>query len=197
MTPQSAFKWNGDVYYFIRTWGFMMSSDTLGKIKERQGIWSRIQNFLTLGYGTKEDLREVDKALRNSYYQSFKEMRQRWSEINLAALEAGLKGDDFKKVMQVMDRLMEKVHRADYGYAGLFDRKGEIGEEGLARSIDFDKEFGASLGDLEAAIDETYRAYEEEDWKSVSAKAKSLRSKIVRLDEKWNEREKVFRPIGV
>lgn len=175
----------------------MMSSDTLGKIMERQGILSRIQNFLTLGYGTKEDLREVDKAIRDNYYQSFKEMRQRWSEINLAALEAGLKGDDFKKVMQVMDRLMEKVHRADYGYAGLFDRKGKIVEEGLARSLDFDKEFGASLSDLESAIEETYRAYEAEDWKSVSAKAKSLRSKIVSLDEKWNEREKVFRPIGV
>uniref|UniRef100_A0A7J3V0Y4 Uncharacterized protein n=1 Tax=Candidatus Methanosuratincola petrocarbonis (ex Vanwonterghem et al. 2016) TaxID=1867261 RepID=A0A7J3V0Y4_9CREN len=174
-----------------------MGSDTLGKIRERQGIWSKVQNFLTMGYGTKEDIREADKALRDSYYQSFKEMRQRWSEINLAALDAGLKGDDFKKVMQVMDRLMEKIHRADYGYAGLFDRKGKIGEEGLARSLDFDKEFGASLSDLESEIAETYRAYEAGDWNSVSAKAKLLRSKIVSLDEKWNEREKVFRPIGV
>ena len=174
-----------------------MGSDTLIKIKERQGILSRVQNFLTMGYGTKEDIREVDKALRDNYYQSFKEMRQKWSEINLAALEAGLKGDDFKKVLQVMDRLMEKVHRADYGYAGLFDRKGKIREEGLAKSIEFDKEFGEGLGELESAIDEVYGSYEAEDWQSVSAKTKLLRSKIVSLDQKWNEREHVFRPIGV
>jgi hypothetical protein len=174
-----------------------MSTDTLSRVKERQGIWGKIQNFFTLGYGTKEDLREVDKALRDNYYQSFKEMRHRWEEINLAALEAGLKGDDFKKVMQVMDRLMEKVHRADYGYAGLFDRKGHIREEGLTKSLDFDKEFGADLGAFETALDEVYKDYEGEDWKAVTANVKKLRSKILDLDKQWNDREQVFRPIGV
>lgn len=174
-----------------------MSTDTLSRIKERQGIWGKVQNFFTLGYGTKEDIREVDKALRDNYYQSFKELRQMWAEINLAALEAGLKGDDFKKVMQVMDKLMEKVHRADYGYAGLFDRKGHIREEGLTKSLDFDKEFGEELGDFESAVYEVHKDYEDEDWKAVMAKVKKLRSKIQDLDRKWNDREQVFRPIGV
>ncbi len=174
-----------------------MSTDTLSRIKDRQGIWGKIQNFFTLGYGTKEDLREVDKALRDNYYQTFKEIRHKWIEINLAALEAGLKGDDFKKVIQVTDRLMEKVNRADYGYAGLFDRKGHIREEGLTKSLDFDKEFGADLGDFESAVNEIFADYESEDWTSVMAKTKKLRSKIVALDTKWNDREQVFRPIGV
>jgi fido (protein-threonine AMPylation protein) len=174
-----------------------MSTDTLSRIKERQGIWGKIQNFFTLGYGTKEDLREVDKALRDNYYQTFKEVRYKWIEINLAALEAGLKGDDFKKVLQVTDRLMEKVHRADYGYAGLFDRKGHIREEGLSKSLDFDKEFSVSLEEFESAVNEVFADYESEDWKSVTAKVKKIRSGIVALDTKWNDREQVFRPIGV
>jgi hypothetical protein len=174
-----------------------MSTDTLSRIKERQGIWGKIQNFFTLGYGTKEDLREVDKALRDNYYQTFKEVRYKWIEINLAALEAGLKGDDFKKVLQVTDRLMEKVHRADYGYAGLFDRKGHIREEGLTKSLDFDKEFSVSLEEFESAVNEVFADYESEDWKSVTAKVKKIRSGIVALDTKWNDREQVFRPIGV
>ncbi|MDI9644809.1 MAG: hypothetical protein QFX35_06295 [Candidatus Verstraetearchaeota archaeon] len=173
-----------------------MSVETQDKVKSRQGIWSKIQNFLTLGYGTKEDIREADKALRDSYYQSFKEMRQRWTEINLAALEAGLKGDHFKKVLQVMDRLMEKIHRADYGYAGLFDRKGVIREEELTKSLNFDKEFGEGLLDFESRVSEIYREYESENWDAVLAKAKELRSKVIDLDEKWNEREKVFRAFG-
>jgi hypothetical protein len=174
-----------------------MSTDTLSRIKERQGIWGKIQNFFTLGYGTKEDLREVDKALRDNYYQTFKEVRYKWIEINLAALEAGLKGDDFKKVLEVTDRLMEKVHRADYGYAGLFDRKGHIREEGLTKSLDFDKEFSVSLEEFESAVNEVFADYESEDWKSVTAKVKKIRSGIVALDTKWNDREQVFRPIGV
>jgi len=174
-----------------------MSTDTLSRIKDRQGIWGKIQNFFTLGYGTKEDLREVDKALRDNYYQTFKEMRYKWIEINLAALEVGLKGDDFKKVVQVMDRLMEKVNRADYGYAGLFDRKGHIREEGLTKSLDFDKEFGADLADFETSVSEVFANYEAEDWQAALAKVKKLRSKIVALDTKWNDREQVFRPIGV
>jgi hypothetical protein len=174
-----------------------MSTDTLSRIKDRQGIWGKIQNFFTLGYGTKEDLREVDKALRDNYYQTFKEMRYKWMEINLAALEAGLKGDDFKKVVQVMDRLMEKVHRADYGYAGLFDRKGSIREEGLTKSLDFDKAFSTDLAAFETSVNEAFADYEGEDWEAALPKVKKLRSKIVALDTKWNDREQVFRPIGV
>jgi len=174
-----------------------MSTDTLSRIKDRQGIWGKIQNFFTLGYGTKEDLREVDKALRDNYYQTFKEMRYKWIEINLAALEAGQKGDDFKKVVQVMDKLMEKVNRADYGYAGLFDRKGHIREEGLTKSLDFDKAFGADLADFETFVNEVFADYGAEDWMAAVAKAKKLRAKIVALDTKWNDREQVFRPIGV
>jgi hypothetical protein len=176
-------------------------SNILSKIKEslnnRQGIWSTVQNFFTMGYGSKEDLREVDKAIRDNYYQSFKEMRHRWEEVNLAALEAGLKGDDFKKVMQVMDRLMEKVHQADYGYAGLFDRKGHIREEGLTQSLDFDKSFGTELGNFESAMYEVYQDYEVENWEVVPAKTKKLRSKILDLEKQWNDREQAFRPIGV
>ena len=124
-------------------------------------------------------------------------MRYKWIEINLAALEAGQKGDDFKKVVQVMDKLMEKVNRADYGYAGLFDRKGHIREEGLTKSLDFDKAFGADLADFETSVNEVFADYGAEDWMAAVAKAKKLRAKIVALDTKWNDREQVFRPIGV
>jgi len=99
--------------------------------------------------------------------------------------------------VQVMDKLMEKVNRADYGYAGLFDRKGHIREEGLTKSLDFDKAFGADLADFETSVNEVFADYGAEDWMAAVAKAKKLRAKIVALDTKWNDREQVFRPIGV
>ena len=51
----------------------MADKGIIEKIKDQQGVLSRIQNIVTLGYGTKEDLRELDRKLRTNYYDDFKE----------------------------------------------------------------------------------------------------------------------------
>lgn len=61
---------------------------TVDKVKSEQGIFDKIQNFFTGGYGTKEDLRELDRKLRDDYSAVFKRMRHRWEEISLSALKA-------------------------------------------------------------------------------------------------------------
>ena len=38
----------------------MEERETIEKVKGKQGVLSKIQNFFTLGYGTKEDLREFN-----------------------------------------------------------------------------------------------------------------------------------------
>jgi len=122
----------------------MAERETIKRIEDRQGALSQIQNFFTLGYGTKEDLRELDKKLRDLYYMDLQRLRHVWEEVYLTVLDAGVKvpSRDLKKVIQVMDRVMEKVHRADYGYAGLLDRKGHIREEELARILNHDRALG-------------------------------------------------------
>ena len=127
----------------------MSEKDTIEKVKDKQGILAKIQNVVGLGYATKEDLRELDKKLRDLYYADFKSLRHRWEELYLAALNAGKATDDFKKVIQIMDRVGEKVNRADYGYAGLMDRKGHIRESEIARVFNYDK---ALNEDIQAII---------------------------------------------
>jgi hypothetical protein len=117
----------------------MSEKETIEKVKDRQGLLAKIQNVFGLGYATKEDLRELDKKLRDLYYADFKSLRHRWEEIYLSALNAGKATDDFKKVIQTMDRVAEKVNRADYGYAGLMDRKGHIRETEIARVLNYDR----------------------------------------------------------
>jgi len=93
------------------------SSSTIDKVKSDQGILSKIQNFFTLGYGTKEDLRELDAKQRDLYYMDLKDMRHVWEDLYLEAMDAGqAQSRDYKKVIQVMDRVTEKVRHADYGY---------------------------------------------------------------------------------
>ncbi len=177
-------------------------SSTLGNIKDKvksavgssDGLLTKIQNFFGMGYAGKEDLRELDKKLRDSYYESFKGFRHRWEEIYLAGLEAGKKGDDFKKVIQVMDRVAEKVNRADYGYAGLFDRKGSIREVELTKTFELDKSFSADISYLGASINEVYADYEAEAWDVAMPKVKKIKSLILDLEKKWDSREQQFRP---
>lgn len=127
----------------------MSGKDTIEKVKDRQGILAKIQDVFGLGYATKEDLRELDKKLRDLYYADFRNLRHKWEEVYLSALNANVATDDFKKVIQILDRVAEKVNRADYGYAGLMDRKGHIRENELAKVFDYDK---ALSNELQAII---------------------------------------------
>ena len=70
----------------------MEERETIKKVKDKQGVLSRIQNVFTLGYGTKEDLRELDKKLRDLYYQDLRDLRHVWEDVYLAALNASLTG---------------------------------------------------------------------------------------------------------
>jgi len=175
----------------------MSERETIEKVKDRQGILAKIQNVFGLGYATKEDLRELDKKLRDGYYADLKSLRHRWEEIYLAALDAGLKaaGDDFKKVIQVMDRVAEKVNRADYGYAGLMDRKGHIRETELARVFNYDKALDDDIQSIIKSVDELYSDSEADKWVEAATKVRNIKSLILGFESKWNDREKEFRPL--
>jgi len=175
----------------------MSEKNTLEKVKDKQGILAKIQNVFGLGYATKEDLRELDKKLRDLYFADFKSLRHRWEELYLAALNAGKATDDFKKVIQIMDRVGEKVNRADYGYAGLMDRKGHIRESELARVFDYDKALNEDIQAIIGAIDQLYNDSQAEKWADAPAKARNIKSLILGFESKWDGREKQFRPMEV
>lgn len=173
-------------------------SGTIERVKEKQGIISKIQDIFTLGYSTKEDLRELDKKLRDNYYADFKNLRHRWEEIYLEALNARQSnGDDYKKVIQIMDRVAEKVNRADYGYAGLMDRKGHIREDELAKVFDYDKALGEHVQSINATVEGLYADMEAEKWTETPAKIRTVKGLLLDFESKWNARESEFRPLEV
>lgn len=173
----------------------MSEKETIDKVKEKQGIFSKIQNFFTLGYGTKEDLRELDHKLRDLYYVDLRDLRHIWEDLYLAALDAGaVQSRDYKTVIQIMDRVTEKVRHADYGYAGLYDRKGHIRENELARVFNFDKDIEKDVEAVKAAVDKVKSEVEAENWESVSAEVKNVKRLLLSFEDKWTERENQFRP---
>ena len=173
--------------------------ETIEKVKDKQGILSQIQNFFTLGYGTKEDLRELDKKLRDLYYTDLRDLRHVWEDVYLGALDVGAAATkrDFKKVIQVLDRLMEVVRHADYGYAGLMDRKGHIRENELARVFNSDKALGEDIEGIKVAIKKAQSDAEAENWSNVSADTAKIKSLLLTFEDKWHERERQFRPLEI
>ena len=177
----------------------MVERETIEKVKDKQGALSQIQNFFTLGYGTKEDLRELDKKLRDLYYEDLRDLRHVWEDVYLASLDAGLTAStrDFKKVIQVLDRVMEKVRHADYGYAGLMDRKGHIREEELARVFNYDSALSSDVESMKEAVNKTYSEAEAENWTNVPAEVKKIKGLLLGFENKWHDREKQFRPLEI
>jgi len=175
----------------------MAEKETIEKVKDKQGLLAKIQNVFGLGYATREDIRELDKKLRDFYYADFKSLRHRWEEIYLSALNAGAATDDFKKVIQIMDRVAEKVNRADYGYAGLMDRKGHIRETELARVFNYDKALSEDIQAMTNAVTDLYNDSQAEKWTDAAPKARNIKSLILGFESKWDGREKQFRPMEV
>jgi hypothetical protein len=174
----------------------MSEHETIEKVKSKQGLLDKIQNFITMGYGTKEDLRELDKKLRDFMYEDCRRLRHRWEDIYLEALNEGvaLSGRKFKKIIQVLDRVMEKVRHADYGYAGLMDRKGHIRENELARVFNHDKALSVDVDELTQVIDEMYSKMEDEDWTTISSDVKRVKTLLLAFEDKFEQREEKYRP---
>ena len=174
----------------------MSEHETIEKVKSKQGILDKIQNFITLGYGSKEDLRELDKKLRDLMYEDLRRLRHRWEDIYLEALNEAvdISGRQFKKIIQVLDRVMEKVRHADYGYAGLMDRKGHIRENELARVLNHDKALGVDVDELTQVIDEMYSKMEDEDWTTISPDVKRVKTLLLTFEDKFEQREEKYRP---
>ncbi len=177
----------------------MSEHETIEKVKNKQGILDRIQNFFTLGYGTKEDLRELDKKLRDLMYEDFRDIRHKWEDIYMEAINQNISipSPKFKKIIQLTDRVMEKVRHADYGYAGLMDRKGHIREEELARVLNFDQTLNKNVEDIKQIVTQTYNNMEDENWTTISAEIKKIQGLLTDFEEKLQQRKESFRPIDI
>ena len=102
--------------------------------------------------------------MRDTQYRTLRDMRHTWEEVYLNVLDADarLSKRDLKRVLQVLDRVMAKIRRANYGYAGLWDRKGQINENELARVFNFDKTLSQDISGMDEAVQKTSQNVDDE-----------------------------------
>jgi hypothetical protein len=164
------------------------------KKSDKDGILDKIQNFVTMGYGKKEDLREFDKSLREQYYSELMALRHRWEKVYLEVLEAGQSsiGRECKKVIQTMDRLAATVNRADYGYAPLFDRVDKIQEETLSRVLEYDKTLADNLTQIGKEVESTETSSSELNWPLLRTNINALKKSLADFDEGLRNRKQAM-----
>lgn len=160
----------------------------------RSGLLDDIENFVTAGYGKKEDLRALDKNLREKYHAELMRLRHKWELVNLGVLDAGQAGigRDCKLAMQTIDRLAAAVNRADYGYAGLFDRVEKIQEKALTSVLDHDRGLAVHLVKLDQDMVDAKAALKSGDWSTLGALVDTLNEDLRTFEENWDKRKQVM-----
>ncbi len=158
------------------------------------GIFEKIENTLTSGYGKKEDLRALDKALRDQYYSELMDLRQRWEKVYLEVLEAGqtVIGREFKDAIQTIDRLAVTVNRADYGYAPLFDRIKKIQSEALKNILEYDRGLAENLTHLSEDVGKVETTIKTSMWPMVSSLVDTLNQDLKMFEESWSKRKQAL-----
>jgi hypothetical protein len=146
------------------------------------------------GYKEKEVRREADKLLRDHIYRVLTEQRRRIEDIqaNLGVEQLGAV-ETLGKARRRLQTFADTVHRASYGYAGLFDAV-KVKEEQLDALYDFDNQLLAEVESIGEAVDSLQAAIDQGE--GVSSAIRDLTETITRLQGVYDRRRDVLTGIA-
>lgn len=142
-------------------------SDLYEKVTNAQDIFKKLASKIPGfgGYVDRQNRRAADKLLRETVAKQYEELYSRASALQSNLVDKGMIAfvDDMEKAVVKIRTFIDKISRASYGVAGLFDAL-KINEKELAALYEFDNAFfdladqtnraldnvEASLGDVEA-----------------------------------------------
>jgi len=129
-----------------------VTSNVQGQMRLSERIAAFVPGFH--GYKEKEIRRESDRLIRNHLYMklSIEKNDLREIEQKLADRRYFDVLTDMDRLLAKMDRVVEKVNHASYGYSGFFDAV-KVREENLDRVIDFDNQLLEGINALTTEID--------------------------------------------
>jgi hypothetical protein len=131
-------------------------ADLYDKIKDSQGLLGRIAGMIPgfSGYMARETRRDADKILRETVANRYSEQLNRISDLQVQLITSGGIDwvDDLQDAATRLQRFIDMVRTAAYGYAGLFDAV-KVNEPELAKLYNFDLALLENASKVAAAID--------------------------------------------
>jgi hypothetical protein len=127
-------------------------SDVKGQMRLSERIAAFIPGFR--GYKEKELRRESDKLLRNHLYLKMSTEKTDLREISQKLADRRYFDvlTDMDRLLAKMDRVVEKINHASYGYSGFFDAV-KVKEGNLDHMMDFDNKLLDGINALATEID--------------------------------------------
>jgi hypothetical protein len=131
-------------------------ADLYDKIKDSQGLLGKIAGMIPgfSGYMARETRREADKMVRETVANRYGEQLSRISDLQVQLITSGGIDwvDDLQDAATRLQRFIDMVRTAAYGYAGLFDAV-KVNEAELAKLYNFDLALLENAAKVAAAID--------------------------------------------
>lgn len=170
-------------------------TDTLAKVQGQMRLSERIASFIPgfRGYKEKEIRRESDKLIRNHLYLKLSIAKNDLREINQKLADRRYFDVliDMDRLSAKVDRVVEKVNHASYGYSGFFDAV-KVKEENLDRMIDFDNKLLDSVNGLTTEIDAFKADIASGNTSNLKSRVDSVTNKLESLEGTFDSREEVI-----
>jgi hypothetical protein len=169
--------------------------DVYSEAKSQMRLSERIAAFLPgfRGYKEKELRRESDRLIRNHLYlklstakSDLKSIFQKLSDRRYLDVLA-----DMDRLVAKMDRVVEKVNHASYGYTGFYDVV-KVKEESLDRMIDFDNKLLDGIDSLAADVNTFKAELASGETKNLKERIQNITDKLESFEETFDKREEVI-----
>ena len=171
------------------------NNDVLSKVQGQMNLPERIAAFVPgfRGYKEKEIRRESDRLIRNHLY-----MKLQIEKTDLRDLEQKLADrryfdvlTDMDRLVAKMDRVVEKINHASYGYSGFFDAV-KVKEGNLDSMIAFDNKLLDGINALTAEIDAFKADLSSGATSNLKTHVQNVTDKLESLENTFDQRNEVI-----
>jgi len=169
--------------------------DVLSKVQGQMSLPEKIAAFVPgfRGYKEKELRRESDRLIRNHLYLklSLEKTDLREIEQKLADRRYFDVLTDMDRLLAKMDRVVEKVNHASYGYSGFFDAV-KVKEENLDSMITFDNKLIDGINALTTEIDAFKADLASGATANLKTRVQNVTDKLESLENTFDQRNEVM-----
>jgi len=169
--------------------------DVYKETKDQMRLSERIAAFIPgfHGYKEKEIRRESDRLIRNHLYLKLSQAKTDLRNIQQKLVDRRYVDvvTDMDRLSAKMDRIVEKVNHASYGYSGFFDAV-KVKEDSLDRMIAFDNQLIDGINALTAEVDAFKADLASGVTTNLAAHVQGVTDKIESFEDTFDKRNEVI-----
>ena len=169
--------------------------DVYKETKDQMRLSERIAAFIPgfRGYKEKEIRRESDRLIRNHLYRKLNAEKNNLRTIQQKLVDRRYVDvvTDVDRLSAKMDRVVEKVNHASYGYTGFFDAV-KVKEEALDRMIAFDNQLVESMTALSVEIDAFKADLKSGATGNLKTQVQNVTEKLESFEDTFDKRNEVI-----